>query len=126
MNRDRPFGYSAVVPSSNCPNATSCCRPFALPAKRPTVRNDGSESLGRSRFERARCVEEAVKTAKSLEFLDRAQKILDGLKRMRPEQIRQMRAVLALEFIDNDDSRNLLKQWAGGPQGALLTEQRQR
>jgi RNA polymerase sigma factor (sigma-70 family) len=68
-------------------------------------------------------VEEAVKATKSIEFLRRAQKILDGLKKLTPEEIRQTRAVLVLELIDNDDSRNLLKNWAGGLRGALLTEE---
>jgi len=31
--------------------------------------------------------------------------------------------VLVLELIGNDDSRNLLKNWAGGLKGALLTEE---
>ena len=43
---------------------------------------------------------EAVKTTKSSEVRDRAWKILDGLKKIAPEQLRQMRVVLALELIE--------------------------
>ncbi len=74
--------------------------------------------------ERARpYLEEAVKTMKSEEALDRARKILDGMNRLTPEQLRQVRAVLVLELINDDESKNLLKKWAGGSKGALLTEE---
>jgi hypothetical protein len=38
-----------------------------------------------------------------------------------PEQIRQLRAVMLLELIGDSASKNLLKRWAGGRAGALLT-----
>jgi hypothetical protein len=44
-------------------------------------------------------------------------------KRIASEQLRQIRAVMVLELIDGDESRNLLKKWAGGLNGALLTEE---
>jgi RNA polymerase sigma factor (sigma-70 family) len=84
-------------------------------------RESASRTLGDLGQQAKPYLEEAVKTAKSIEFRARARKILDGLKKMTPEQIRQMRVVLALERIDDDDGRNLLKKWAGGLKGALLT-----
>ena len=52
-------------------------------------------------------------------------KILDGLRvaPATPHQLRQMRAVRVLELIGDDESKNLLSKWAGGPAGALLTEE---
>lgn len=37
------------------------------------------------------------------------------------EQLREIRAVMVLELIGDGESKNLLKKWAGGPAGALLT-----
>jgi hypothetical protein len=37
------------------------------------------------------------------------------------EQLRQVRAVAVLEWIGDGESKSLLKKWAGGPAGALLT-----
>jgi RNA polymerase sigma factor (sigma-70 family) len=37
------------------------------------------------------------------------------------EQIRQLRAVMALERIGDGEAKDLLKRWAGGPAGARLT-----
>ena len=42
-------------------------------------------------------------------------------RRITSEQIRQIRAVMLLELIGDVESKNLLKRWAGGPVGALLT-----
>jgi RNA polymerase sigma factor (sigma-70 family) len=66
-------------------------------------------------------LEEAVKTTKSAEVLARAGKILEALKKNTPEQLRQLRAVLVLELIDDGEAKQLLNTWAGGLQGALLT-----
>jgi WD domain, G-beta repeat len=68
-------------------------------------------------------LEEAVKTAKSTEVQDRAKKILEGLQAAAatPQQLRELRAVLVLEMIGDDNSRRLLNKWASGPAGARLT-----
>lgn len=68
-------------------------------------------------------LEDTVKTAKSTEVQDRAKKLVEGLKdaRATTDQLRQMRALLVLELIDDDESRSLLARWASGPAGALLT-----
>ena len=39
------------------------------------------------------------------------------------EQLRQIRAVMVLELIGDGESKNLLKRWADGPGGALLTRE---
>jgi WD40 repeat protein len=68
-------------------------------------------------------LERALKTAKSLESRRRIERILEQQERVgfSPEQIRQIRAVMVLELIGNNASKNLLKSWASGPAGALLT-----
>src|SRR5262249_12022837 len=42
-------------------------------------------------------------------------------KQLTAEQLRQKRAVVVLELIGDNDSKNLLQKWAGGPAGAPLT-----
>ena len=68
---------------------------------------------------------EAVKTAESTKVQDRAKKILKGLQgaTATPHQLRQMRAVLVIELIGDNESKNLLKKWSDGPAGTLLTEE---
>jgi hypothetical protein len=44
-------------------------------------------------------------------------------KRVTAEQLRQIRAVMVLELIADGASKDLLKRWAGGPAGALLTKE---
>lgn len=87
------------------------------------VRESASKALGDLGQQAKPYLEEVVKTTNSAEVLNRARKILDGLKKLSPEQIRQTRVVLVLELIGDDESRNLLKRWASGLKGALLTEE---
>jgi hypothetical protein len=68
-------------------------------------------------------VEEVAKTTRSAEVRTRTGKILEGLQKKTPEEIRQLRMVLTLELIDEDGSRNLLKKWTVGRHGALLAEE---
>jgi hypothetical protein len=68
-------------------------------------------------------LEAAVRTSTSQERTDRAKKILGQLQTLTPEQIRQVRAVEVLELIASDEAKNLLKQWAAGVHGAVLTEE---
>ncbi len=86
------------------------------------VRESASRALSDLGQQAKPALEAAVKTTKSIEFLRRAQKILDGLKKMTPEQVRQTRAVLVLEWIGDGESKNLLQRWAAGLEGAFLTE----
>jgi RNA polymerase sigma factor (sigma-70 family) len=68
-------------------------------------------------------LESTLKTTESAEVRHRVNKILDrrwGVA-IPSEQLRQVRAVALLERIGDGESRDLLKKWAGGPAGALLT-----
>jgi RNA polymerase sigma factor (sigma-70 family) len=68
-------------------------------------------------------LEETLKTTKSAEVRDRVRRLLQQQRgaAITPEQLRQIRGVMILELIGNGESNNLLKKWAGGPEGALLT-----
>ena len=68
-------------------------------------------------------LEATVKNPDSLEVRLRVTRILEQKQRaaLTLEQRRQIRAVMALEQIGYGESKNLLKRWAGGPVGALLT-----
>ena len=67
--------------------------------------------------------EAALKSGESLEVRRRVKRILEQKREtpITPEQLRQIRAVMVLERIGDGGSKNLLKRWAGGPVGALLT-----
>jgi RNA polymerase sigma factor (sigma-70 family) len=68
-------------------------------------------------------LEAALKGAISVEFRARVQRILQRQQQaaLTPEQLRQRRAVMVLELIGGGAAKNLLKRWADGPAGALLT-----
>jgi hypothetical protein len=54
----------------------------------------------------------------------RAEDLLSRLERpLGSEEIRQVRAVEALEYAGSAEARKLLKEWAGGAEGVLLTEE---
>jgi hypothetical protein len=59
----------------------------------------------------------------SAEVRERVSRILERRRgaALAPEQLRQVRAVAVLERIGDGEPRSLLKKWAGGPAGALLT-----
>ncbi len=82
-------------------------------------RQSAARTLGELGEQAKPYLEKAVKTPKSAEALDRTRKILDGLSKKTSEQLRQMRAVLVLELINDDESRNLLRKWAGGFKGRV-------
>jgi RNA polymerase sigma factor (sigma-70 family) len=68
-------------------------------------------------------LEATLENTKSAEVRERVTRILEhrwgaGLP---SEQLRQVRAVMVLERIGDGESKNLLKKWAGGSVGALLT-----
>jgi HEAT repeat protein len=68
-------------------------------------------------------LEETLKSGASLEVRLRVQRILEQKRQtaIASEQLRQIRAVMILEWIGDSESKNLLKRWAGGPVGARLT-----
>lgn len=68
-------------------------------------------------------LEKAMVNAQTLEHRTRLSRMIEQ-RRAAPfasEQLRQIRAVMVLERIGNSASKDLLKRWAGGPEGALLT-----
>ena len=68
-------------------------------------------------------LENTLKNTESAEVRVRVEKILKQLRgaAITSEQLRQIRGVMVLELIGDGESKNLLKKWAGGPVGALLT-----
>jgi len=70
-------------------------------------------------------LEETLKSGASLEVRLRVKRILEQKQgaTITAEQLRQIRAVMVLERIGDGESKNLLKRWAGGPVGALLTRE---
>src|SRR5207245_5700753 len=68
-------------------------------------------------------LEKTLKSAESAEVRVRVKQILEQQQgaALTSEQLRQIRGVLVLELIGDGESKNLLKRWAGGPVGALLT-----
>ncbi|HKB36639.1 MAG TPA: hypothetical protein VKD72_09310, partial [Gemmataceae bacterium] len=68
-------------------------------------------------------LEETLKSAKTLEVRLRVQRILEQKQQagLTSEEVRQIRAVMVLEQIGDGESKKVLKRWAGGPVGALLT-----
>jgi hypothetical protein len=71
-------------------------------------------------------LEEALKNPGSLEVRLRVKPILAQKQREQRagitlDQLRQIRAVMVLEWIGDGASKNLLKRWAGGPAGVRLT-----
>lgn len=68
-------------------------------------------------------LEATLKSTESAEVRTRVVKLLEQHRRvaMTSEQLRQCRAVMVLELIGDGDSQNVLKKWAAGPRGALLT-----
>ncbi len=88
-------------------------------------RDAASKALGALGRQVKPYLEETIKTTKSTEAQDRAKKILESVQAaaVAPRQLRQMRAVLVLELIGDNESKNLLKKWAGGPAASLLAEE---
>lgn len=74
--------------------------------------------------ERARGpMEEALKTDTSAERRERLEKLLAACDKISVDQVRQMRAVEAMEHANTPESRQLLKDWAAGAPGAILTRE---
>jgi len=70
-------------------------------------------------------LEQTLKSTESAEVRLRVKMILEQNRRaaFTSEQLRHIRAVMVLELIGDGESKNLLKRWAGGPVGALLTRE---
>jgi RNA polymerase sigma factor (sigma-70 family) len=87
------------------------------------VREAASQALGGLDRQAIPYLESTLQSTESAEVRDRVKRILEKLwgVAIPSEQLRQVRAVAVLERIGDGESKNLLKQWAGGPAGALLT-----
>src|SRR5207253_433398 len=87
------------------------------------VREPASKALEELDRQAIPHLEAALKRAASLEVRRRLERLLEQQQTatLSSEQLRQIRAVTVLELIGNGESRNLVKRWAGGPAGALLT-----
>jgi WD40 repeat protein len=70
-------------------------------------------------------LEATLKSPESLEVRLRVQRILEQKQgtAILSEQLRRIRAVMILERIGDDASKNVLKRWAGGPVGSRLTRE---
>jgi WD40 repeat protein len=87
------------------------------------VRDEATEDLAALGERAVAALTEALKKRPGLEVERRIQKLLDALRRgPTPEELRQMRAVQALELADTPEARAVLREWAGGAPGARLTE----
>jgi hypothetical protein len=83
------------------------------------------ELKGIGRMARPLLLEAARKPA-STEARGRIRELLDCLSgSLTPEEIRDSRAVQALELAATADARQVLTDWAGGAPGAFLTEDAQ-
>jgi hypothetical protein len=72
----------------------------------------------------APAMQKALKGHPSLETEKRLRELLAALdKRLTPEELRLLRAVQAVERAGTPEARDLLRGWAGGAAGALLTEE---
>ena len=87
------------------------------------VREAASQALDGLDRQASPYLEATLENTKSAEVRERVKKILERRwgAAIAPEQLRQVRAVMVLERIGDGESKNLLKQWADGPAGALLT-----
>jgi WD40 repeat protein len=86
------------------------------------TREAASQALQRLDRQALPYLQEALKSAESLEVRRRVEKILEQQRvGLTPDQIRQVRAVMVLERIGDGAAQELLRRWADGPAGALLT-----
>jgi WD40 repeat protein len=97
-----------------------------LDSDRFEVREASSRALAELAELAAPAMEEARKTASSLEQRKRLEELLASLKEgLSPFQILQMRAVQALELAGGTDARQALREWARGAPAARLTQEAQ-
>jgi hypothetical protein len=89
------------------------------------VRDAASKAIDRLDEQVVPYLEKALKTAQSLEHRVRVQRVIEQRQTAPPTatQLRQIRGVMVLERIGNDEAKTLLKRWASGPAGALLTSE---
>jgi WD40 repeat protein/HEAT repeat protein len=87
------------------------------------TRNTAARELAKLGDRSASALEDALKKPLSVEVRRRLQNLLAALKREPTlEELREIRAVQALELAGTAEARALLRVWAGGAPGARLTE----
>ena len=94
-----------------------------LDHKRYVVREAASRNLSDLGRHARPYLEEVAKTSSSPEVIDRARKILAQPIKMTPDELREFRAILVLEQINDDEAKDLLKKWTAGFKGAMLTQE---
>jgi RNA polymerase sigma factor (sigma-70 family) len=112
------------LPPAALPNKARLAELIAeLDSDRFEVREVAGKALAEMAEQAKPTLEEACKTSTSMEQRRRLDDLLSTLKdRLSPFQIRQMRAVQALELAGTDEAQKALKDWAGGDPAALLTQ----
>jgi hypothetical protein len=94
-----------------------------LDSEKFRVRDDATEDLAELGERAVPALSEALKKQPGLEVERRIQRLLDTFRKgPTPEELRQMRAVQALELAATPEARAVLREWAGGAPGAGLTE----
>jgi WD40 repeat protein len=93
-----------------------------------TVRESAALNLRRLGRAIEPSLREALGKADALEVRRRLQALVDSLEegRLSLEELRQIRAVQALELTASADSRQLLQQWSRGAHGSLLRDEAER
>ena len=88
------------------------------------VRQAAMKTLAERGERVAPALREALKRAPSLESMRRLEVLLKSLEHEpTPEEVRQARALQALELAGTPESRQVLQGWASGAPGAALTEE---
>jgi RNA polymerase sigma factor (sigma-70 family) len=87
------------------------------------VREAASKALAGLDEQATPYLEDTLKSTESPEVRVRVQQLLEQRRQVpiSSEQLRQTRAVMALERIGDGEAKELLRRWAGGPAGARLT-----
>src|SRR5262249_15316217 len=71
-----------------------------------------------------RALNESLQKSPSLESKRRIETLLAALQgELSPSQLRELRAIQALELARTPSARKVLQAWAGGADGAHLTEE---
>jgi hypothetical protein len=88
-----------------------------------TTRDSAARVLRELGSQATVALQEATTKAESAEGRRRAQNLLDELAKspITPAELRSLRAVEVLEWLDNPQARRLLDLWAKGAPGARLT-----
>jgi hypothetical protein len=100
-----------------------------LASEQFTIREKASAELGKLGDLAEPALRKALESTSTLEVRQRVEKLLRRIEdfdgNLSPERLRLLRAVEIVETIQSTEAADLLKTWAGGAAGALLTRQAQ-